>query len=75
MYKKAKNLYERIKLIKYFKDKLYSVKFRIIFDRFKMEDMYTTKESKNLIRLPVFYGMTKKEIDYIIKIYSDKEKR
>ncbi|MGL6275566.1 DegT/DnrJ/EryC1/StrS family aminotransferase [Aeromonas dhakensis] len=40
------------------------------FGRFHGEDNYTTKESECLIRLPLYYGMTRAEIEAVkIGIY------
>lgn len=35
------------------------------FGRFHGEDIYTTKESERLLRLPMFYKLTLDEVDYI----------
>ena len=32
------------------------------------EDLYTTKESERLIRLPLYYGITLEEIDAVCEI-------
>lgn len=37
------------------------------FGRFHGEDKYTTKESDRLVRLPMFYTLTKEQTDYIIE--------
>ena len=38
------------------------------FGRFNGEDRYTTKESEILIRLPLFYSITDKEVEYTIEM-------
>ncbi len=35
------------------------------FGRFCGEDQYTTKESERLVRLPMYYGLTQEQVDYI----------
>ncbi|MCM1188886.1 MAG: dTDP-4-amino-4,6-dideoxygalactose transaminase [bacterium] len=35
------------------------------FGRFHGEDKYTTAESERLMRLPMYYGLTSEEVDYI----------
>lgn len=35
------------------------------FGRFHGEDVYTTRESERLIRLPMYYGLTLEQVDYI----------
>ncbi len=35
------------------------------FGRFHGEDVYTTRESERLIRLPMYYGLTMEQVDYI----------
>ncbi|MCR5849060.1 MAG: dTDP-4-amino-4,6-dideoxygalactose transaminase [Lachnospiraceae bacterium] len=37
-----------------------------VFGRFNGEDVYTTKESERLVRLPLYYGLKEEEVDYII---------
>lgn len=36
------------------------------FGRFHGEDIYTTKESERLVRLPMYYGLEEEQVDYII---------
>ena len=35
------------------------------FGRFHGEDRYTTRESGRLVRLPMYYGLTMEQVDYI----------
>ena len=76
IYIKAKNLEERTKLIEYLKSKGIQAVFHYIplhtspagmrFGRFFGEDKYTTSESERLVRLPMYYGLTRKEQDEVI---------
>lgn len=75
-YIKAKDLEERTALIKYLKDNeintafhyipLHSAPAGIKFGRFSGEDIYTTKESERLLRLPMYYQLTKEDRDKVI---------
>ena len=74
-YIKAKDLDERTKLIQYLKDNgvlsafhyvpLHSSPAGLKYGRFNGEDVYTTKESERLLRLPMYYGIKKEEIDKV----------
>ena len=74
-YIKAKDIEERSELIAYLKTKEIMSVFHYIplhtapagqkFGRFHGEDKYTTKESERLTRLPMFYGLTLEQVDYI----------
>ena len=75
-YIKAKDLEERTALISFLKaNEILSV-FHYIplhsapagqkFGRFNGEDVYTTKESERLCRLPMDYRLTDEQVDYII---------
>ncbi len=81
-YIKTKDMEERSRLIDFLKAKdimavfhyvpLHSAPAGIKFGRFHGEDKYTTKESDRLLRLPLFYKLTKDEVEYIteqIKIF------
>lgn len=71
-YIKCKNLEERSRLIEYLKSNdimavfhyipLHSSPAGLKFGEFVGEDIYTTKESERLLRLPLFYGIKKEEI-------------
>ncbi len=75
-YIKAKNLEERTKLIEHLKSKGIQAVFHYIplhtspagmrFGRFFGEDKYTTAESEKIVRLPMYYGLTRKEQDEVI---------
>jgi dTDP-4-amino-4,6-dideoxygalactose transaminase len=40
------------------------------FGEFKGEDKFTTKESKRILRLPIFYGMKEEDVEFVVeKIY------
>lgn len=75
-YIKAKDCEERTKLISFLKDNEIMSVFHYIplhtspagkrFGEFRGEDVYTTKESERLARLPMFYGLTAEQNEYII---------
>jgi len=74
-YIKAKDLEERTALISFLKEKGILAVFHYIplhsapagrkFGRFSGEDVYTTKESERLARLPMYYGLEPEQVDYI----------
>ena len=75
-YIKVRDLEERTRLLAYLKENgIYAV-FHYVplhtspagheFGRFSGEDRYTTGESDRLIRLPMFYNLPAKDVDYII---------
>ena len=75
-YIKCKDIKERTALIDaLLKDGIYSA-FHYIplhtapagkkFGRFHGEDVYTTKESERLTRLPMYYGLTEADCDLVI---------
>lgn len=76
-YIKCKDLEERSKLIAYLKSNDIQAVFHYIplhsapagqqFGRFSGEDVYTTKESERLLRLPMYYSLTIEQVDYIVK--------
>ncbi|MEX0606029.1 MAG: dTDP-4-amino-4,6-dideoxygalactose transaminase [Marinobacter sp.] len=83
-YLKVKDMDERSALLAHLKaDEIYAV-FHYVplhsapaglrFSRFHGEDIFTTKESERLIRLPIWYGMEEQTIEYIaysvIRFYS-----
>ena len=37
------------------------------FGRFAGDDLYTTKESERLVRLPMYYGLTKEDRQHVIE--------
>ena len=71
-YIKAKDLDERTKLISYLKSNGINSVFHYIplhtapagkkYGEFVGEDVYTTKESERLLRLPLYYGMKKFDV-------------
>ncbi|MDD7451457.1 MAG: dTDP-4-amino-4,6-dideoxygalactose transaminase [Treponema sp.] len=76
-YIKCKNLEERTKFISYMKENgigcvfhyipLHSSPAGVRFGRFFEEDVYTTKESERLVRLPLWYGMTEENVYEVIE--------
>jgi dTDP-4-amino-4,6-dideoxygalactose transaminase len=75
-YIKCKNLKERTEFIEYLKRNgvmttfhyipLHSAPAGLKFGRFDGEDIYTTKESERLVRLPMYYGLKKSDIKFIV---------
>lgn len=76
-YIKTKNLEERTQLISYLNQKGVNSVFHYIplhispagkkYGEFRGEDRYTTKESERLLRLPLYYGLKREEIEYIVE--------
>ncbi|MCI8528288.1 MAG: dTDP-4-amino-4,6-dideoxygalactose transaminase [Lachnospiraceae bacterium] len=74
-YIKAADLEERTALLEYLKERgimsvfhyipLHTAPAGVKFGRFHGEDRYTTKESERLARLPMYYGLTMEQADYI----------
>lgn len=74
-YIKTKDIKERTKLIQYLKENqilavfhyipLHTAPAGIKFGRFSGEDLYTTRESERLLRLPMYYGLRQNQIEYI----------
>lgn len=74
-YIKAKDLEERTALLAFLKEKgilsvfhyipLHSAPAGKKFGRFHGEDIYTTKESERLARLPMYYGLEPGQVEYI----------
>ncbi|MCM1100290.1 MAG: dTDP-4-amino-4,6-dideoxygalactose transaminase [Clostridium sp.] len=74
-YIKAKDLEERTALLAYLKERdvyavfhyipLHTAPAGLRYGRFHGEDVYTTKESERLARLPMYYGLTREQTDYI----------
>ena len=78
-YLKVKDLAERTQLLKYLKTNEINAVFHYIplhtsvagkkFGTFSFEDVYTTKESERLIRLPMYYNLSEDNImEIILKI-------
>lgn len=74
-YIKTKDIKERTELIQYLKENqilavfhyipLHTAPAGIKFGRFSGEDLYTTRESERLLRLPMYYGLRQNQIEYI----------
>lgn len=72
---KLKNLEERTAMIAYLKENgiysmfhyvpLHSADAGLHFGEFAGEDVYTTKESNRLTRLPMYYGLTEEEVEKV----------
>ena len=75
-YIKCKDLEERTRFIAYMKEHGIGCVFHYIplhsspagqkFGRFHGQDVYTTRESERLVRLPLWYGMTDTEVESVI---------
>lgn len=84
-YIKAKDLEERTALISSLKERnvqavfhyipLHSAPAGIKYGRFYGEDKYTTKESERLMRLPLYYGITRDECEKVINCIKEFYKR
>ncbi len=80
-YIKTKSLEERTELLKYLKQNGVQAVFHYIplhnapagkkFGVFYGEDKYTTAESDKLVRLPMYYGLTKSDQDIVINKIKD----
>lgn len=74
-YIKAHDIEERTALINHLKAKdilavfhyipLHTAPAGLKYGRFHGEDVYTTAESEKLLRLPMYYGLTLEQVDYI----------
>ena len=74
-YVKAKDLEERTALIDFLKQNdilavfhyvpLHTAPAGLKYARFHGEDVYTTRESDRLIRLPLYYGLEAEKVTYI----------
>jgi dTDP-4-amino-4,6-dideoxygalactose transaminase len=75
-YIKTKDIDERSKFIDFMKANgiwtvfhyipLHTAPAGMKFGVFNGEDVYTTKESERLVRLPMFYSLKESEVDYIV---------
>lgn len=77
-YLKCRDLDERTKLIQYLKENKIQAVFHYIplhsapagkrYGEFCGKDNYSTKESERLLRLPMYFGLKKNEIEYIAEV-------
>lgn len=73
---KLRDLEERTKFIAYMQSKGVGCVFHYVplhsapagrrYCRFHGDDVYTTRESERLVRLPLYYGLTAEDSDYVI---------
>lgn len=76
-YVKVKDLAVRSDLISYLKEKgihcvfhyipLHSAPAGQMYGRFHGEDVYTTKESERLMRLPMYYSLSMEDVAYVVE--------
>lgn len=74
---KLRDLEERTAMIAYLKEHdiysmfhyvpLHSAEAGLKFGRFAGKDVYTTKESNRLTRLPMYYGLTEEEVNTVVE--------
>lgn len=74
---KCRNLQERTAFISFLKEHgvysvfhyipLHSAPAGLRFGRFHGEDVYTTRESERLVRLPMYYRLSKEDLDTVIR--------
>lgn len=75
-YLKTRDLEERTALIAHLKECGVQAVFHYVplhsspagkkFGRFSGEDVYTTRESDRLVRLPMYYGLTARDREWVI---------
>lgn len=80
-YIKVKDIEERTDLIAYLKEHNINALFHYVplhsslagrkYGRFAGEDVYTTKESDRLVRLPMYYGLERSDVEYIVSVVFD----
>lgn len=80
-YIKARDMGERTRLLEYLKQMGVHAVFHYIplhnapagkrYGEFRGEDKYTTRESERLLRLPMYYGLKRKEIEQICKVVTN----
>ena len=80
-YLKCRDLKERTALIQFLRERdilavfhyvpLHSAPAGLRFGRFAGEDRYTTAESDRLVRLPLYYGLTKEDREKVIAAVRD----
>lgn len=78
---KAKDLAERTSLINYLNEKKINSVFHYIplhsspagkvFGRFYGDDKYTTRESERLLRLPLYYNISREIVEYVAEAVSE----
>ncbi|MFN4219963.1 MAG: dTDP-4-amino-4,6-dideoxygalactose transaminase, partial [bacterium] len=76
-YIKVKDLDERTRLMSYLRGKGITAAFHYvplhsspagrIYGRFSGQDVYTTKESERLLRLPIFYAMKDEQVEIVVE--------
>ena len=80
-YIKLSDLSERTKFISYMRNKnvqcvfhyipLHSAPAGLKFGKFEGEDINTTKESNRLVRLPLYYNISRDDLEYVIRCINE----
>ena len=80
-YIKLSDLFERTKFISYMRNKniqcvfhyipLHSAPAGLKFGKFEGEDINTTKESNRLVRLPLYYNISRDDLEYVIRCINE----
>lgn len=80
-YIKLKNLEQRTEFIRYMRSRGLGCVFHYVplhsaeggqkYGQFVGEDIYTTKESERLVRLPMYYGLTQEQLSEVVCTLSD----
>lgn len=80
-YIKVKDLKTRTKLLEYLKNNEINAVFHYVplhssvagknFGYFHQKDEFTTKESERLLRLPMYYGLVKDDIEQVVQIINN----
>ena len=80
-YIKLSDLSERTKFISYMRNKnvqcvfhyipLHSAPAGLKFGKFEGEDINTTKESNRLVRLPLYYNISRDDLEYVIRFINE----
>ena len=80
-YIKTRDMEERARLIAHLNEcdigavfhyvPLHSAPAGLRFGRFQGEDVYTTKESERLLRLPMYYGLTEADVNRVVEAVYD----
>ena len=80
-YIKVKDIAQRTALVAYLRERniytafqyvpLHSAQAGLKFGRFDGEDVYTTRESERLLRLPMYYGLSAEDVETVCSAIAD----